>query len=273
MALSDNDRLQEIFILVGDKLAPVNKKWWYALGLTLLLLAPFYYLVKDSALQVALSRYRAPQIIYSPAVKQPLQIIDKKIFTLLSNTYSGYIKIRNTELEWGVANQPYAAEFKTLGGTLITKVSGSTFVLPSSEKLIVFSRFTSQTKPDVIDVTLSDTHFIHKPDVPINFQLERVNLQNNSDGLIISAGVNNLMAFTVNQIDLPVAVYNNKNEIVAVNFTSINNVLSGETRVFQYSWPTSVAGAVRPEIIPEINIFDRNIFSTQPGISPFNNSR
>ncbi len=274
MALNNNDRLQEFFLLIGDKLLPVSKKWWYALGLTLILLIPFYYLAKASFVGLIMQSYQPPQIVYSEVNKQPLQIMDKNIFTLPNNAYSGYVKIKNINLEWGVAQQEYTVEFKTLGGTTVTQVSGSAFILPSSEKLIVFSRFTSQTKPEVINVTLGETHFTHNPDIAINLNVERTNLQNNSDGLVVSAGIKNMTAFTVKKIDLPVAVYNNKNQIVAVNFTYINDILSGETRTFQYFWSSQIPGAVRAELNPEVNVFDRNIFSTPPStVQPFNVSQ
>jgi hypothetical protein len=272
MALTDNDRIQEIFLVIGDKLAPVKKIWWYVFGIVLVALIPLYYLARSGFAQLMISRYQAPQITYTSAIKQPLQIIDKKIFTLSENSYSGYIKIKNINLEWGVAAQQYTAEFNTLGGTSITKVNGSAFILPASEKIIVFSRFSSPTKPEEIVAALGSTAFIRKPETVFNFELERVNLQNNPDGLTVSAGIKNLTPFTVKTINLPVTVYNNQNQIVGVNFTNINDVLSGDTRTFTYFWPASVPGASRAEISPEINIFDRNIFSSPPGVSPFSSS-
>jgi hypothetical protein len=269
MAFSDNDRLQEIFLLIGDKMTVVNKKWWYALGITLIALIPAYYLFKLVFIQAMIGQYAVPQMVYSSVVKQPLQILDKNIFTLSKDTYSGFVKIKNINLEWGVADQGYTAEFKTTGGTVLTRVSGSVFILPASEKLIVFSKFTSPTKPDEIIVSLADSQFIHKPDVSADLELQRVNIQNNFSGLLVSAGVKNLTPFTISRVNLPVSVYDSKNQIVAVSFTYISALQSGETRTFQYVWPSSIAGSVRAEIIPEVNIFDRNIFSTQAGISPF----
>jgi len=257
--------------MIGDKLAPVNKKWWYALAIAVVALIPAYYLLKLIFVKATLATYHQPQIIYATPAKQALQILDKKIFSLGHNAYSGFMKIKNINLEWGVASQEYVAQFKTLGGTVLAKVNGISFILPSSEKLLVFSRFTSEQKPEVVEVILSDSHFIHKPEVSFNYELERVNVQNNADGLVVSAGIKNTTAFGIKQINLPMAVYNNKNEIVAVNFTYINDVGSGETRTFQYAWPVNVPGAVRAEISPEINIFDRNIFSTEAGVSPFQN--
>lgn len=271
MQMQQNDRLEELFLLIGDRFALVNKIWWYILGIVLVAAIPAYFIFKAMFVKTMILSYHQPQMVYLAVEKQPLQILDKKVFSLGNNSYTGYVKIKNINLEWGVGNQGYTAEFKTFGGTSLRTVTGQTYVLPASEKLLVFSRFTSQQKPDVIEVSLSDPHFIHKPDIEFNFELERINTQNNPNGLIVSAGIKNLTALTIKQINLPVIVYNNKNEIVAVNFTNINDVLSGETRTFRYTWPEGVFGAVRAEIGPEINVFDRNIFSNQIGVQPFEN--
>lgn len=272
MAFSDNERVQEFFFLVGDKFATVGRAWWYALACTLIGVFPAYFLMKQAFVTVALNNYRPPQIIYTSPVRQPLQILETRIFRLNDNAYSAYMKIKNLNLEWGVLNQEYTAEFKSLTGVTVAKIGGSAFILPASEKLIVFSRFTSEQKPENMAVILAPTNFIHKPEVSFNFDLERVNIQNQAEEMTVYAGIKNLTAFTIKQLNLPVAVYDGHNQIVAVNFTSINDLKSGETRTFQYFWPVSVTNALRAEVVPELNIFDPNVFDTEDGISPFENS-
>src|SRR3989344_793233 len=251
MAMFDNDRLQEFFLVIGDKVALVNKKLWYALGITLVLLIPVYFLAKLAFFK-SFSKYEPPEVSHSEVTRQPLQILEKKILTLSNNAYS--------------------AEFKTFGGTTLTKIQGMTFILPSSEKLLVFSRFSADQTPDEIVLTFGQSSFQRKPEVEFDYRLERVSVQNLASGLEVSAGIRNLTPFKIKTINLPVAVFNNQNQIVAVNSTNINDVGSGETRTFQYlPWPAGVFGAQRAEIYPEINIFDPSIFSTEPGVSPFDN--
>lgn len=263
--------MQEWFLIAGDMLTQVSRAWWYALGIAVVATIPVFYIFKYSFIQVLMRSYQPPQIIYTQAIQQPLQITDKKIFSLGGNSYSGFARIKNINLEWGTASQGYTVQFKTLGGTLITQVSGSTFILSASEKLLIFSRFTSDQKPEVILVTLSPTTFLLKPQVDISLNLERVNLQNGAGGTQVSAAITNLTAFTIKQINLPVVLYNNKNEIMGINFTYINDVLSGETRTFSYAWTNQVSGVVRAEITSEVNIFDRNVLTTEAGTSPFQN--
>ncbi|OGE83673.1 MAG: hypothetical protein A3B10_04435 [Candidatus Doudnabacteria bacterium RIFCSPLOWO2_01_FULL_44_21] len=276
MAFTDNERIQEFFILIGDKLAPVKKIWWYGLLVCLISAIPGYFVIRFLFIEAMVGSYTGPAIIYTLQAKEPLQVIDKKIFTLSTSptggpdqTYSGYFKIRNIELEWGVPNQTYTVQFKTFGGTIINQASRTTFILPASEKLVILPRFTSPTKPDELVISLADSHFVHKPELSLNFDIERTSLQNNQDGLIVSSAFKNLSPFILKQVDLPVAVFNSRNEIIAVNFTYVNDVSASETRSFQYSWPSGIAEAIRAEINPEINVFDRKIITTEAGISPF----
>ncbi len=268
MALSDNDRLQEMALVASENVARVGKNWWYALAIAIVAVVPAYYLFKFGFVSLLMKSYSQPAIIYTEAKKEPLQVMESKIIPLSNGTYSSYIRIRNINLEWGAKTQHYTAEYKTLGGTVVKKIEGTIFVLPAKEKIIVFRSFSSDEKPDKIEVTLDETHFIHKPEIDFNPELERTTLLNPPGGMSVYAGIKNNTAFTLKEIILPVLVYNNQNQIVAVNYTTINDVRSGETRTFQYSWPSGVTGAVRAEIYPEINIFDSDVFQVPQGVSP-----
>jgi hypothetical protein len=269
MALTDNERIQEIVLLIGDKVAQVGKKTWITLGLTLVLFVPAYYVFKFGFVALMMQSYKSPAIVYTEVVHAPIQVLEKKIFALPNNTYSGYVKLRNTEIEWGVNAQTYTVEFKTFGGTSLAKATRSTYLLPAKDKIIVLPRFSPGSKPDEIVFTLGETHYTHKPQIDFTLDLERKSLMNPSSGLVISAGVKNNTAFTLKRVDLPVLVYDNQNQVIAVNFTYINDVLSGETRTFQYLWPASVPGAVNAEILPEINVFDSNNFEVPAPVTPF----
>src|SRR5258708_39921823 len=93
--------------------------------------------------------------------------------------------------------------------------------------------------------TLGATKFTHRPQRNFNYEIERLNVNNNSSGLGVSAAIKNTTPFTITHVNLPVAVLNSRNELVAVNFTYIDDLLSGETRTFQYTWPIAVAEAAR----------------------------
>ncbi|MDP4000715.1 MAG: FxLYD domain-containing protein [bacterium] len=266
----DNDRIQEFFFVLGNKLEELDKKQWYTLLTAVVLVIPLFFILRFGFYQAFFSGYEGPEITHVPIIPEPLQIVDKGIFKLNSDTYSGYVKIRNINLDRGVPEQEYLAEFETAGGTVVSRMSGKTFVLPAQDKLLVFTRFTVDREPSELNFSLSDSRFIYESSLPpIITEVQRVQMEGLSSEFAVSAVIKNLSPFVISQIYLPVVLYNSQNEIVGVNSTNINDVRSLESRSFRVVWPNAVAGAVRAEIRPEINIFDRKIINTESGQSQF----
>jgi hypothetical protein len=268
MKFTDDERVQEIFLIIGDKVEPVHKAWWYVLGVFIFLSLPMFFVLEQTFFGLTYDNYEGPKIIYQSVEKVPLEVLEKKIFEFPDKTYAGYIRVKNINLEWGVPEQVYTAEFKTYGGTVVSRVSGKTFILPASEKMIIISRFNANQKPDTIDFSLADSHFVHKTDTYVELRVERVNVTVQAGQQTVSAAVKNMSPFVVRQVSLPVAIFNNRKEIVGVNYTNINELKPDETRSFQFTWPNAISGAVRAEINPEINIFDRNLIYTETGDQP-----
>jgi hypothetical protein len=196
------------------------------------------------------------------------------IFDLGEGDFAGFVKIRNPNLDRGVPELSYNIKFKTVGGTLVSEVSGKTFVLPSSEKILSFPRFSSDRKPELVEFTFTEPRFIYKPELePANLEVERIQIERDGRNLYVNAGIKNLSAFTIKQIYLPVLLYDSNNAIVGVNSTVVNDVKSLEIRTFRFVWPANIPQAARAEINPEINIFDRGIYMNEPGsVNLFNDS-
>ena len=263
---SASDRTQELMLIVNDNLQHLNKRWLYALGLAVILSVPVFFGARYGFFKLFISNYHPPEIVYQPVTKEPIRVIEKKIFELSDSSYSGYVRLRNINLEWGVPEQSYTAEFRTFSGTLITKVEGRTFVLPSSDKIIVFARFTAEQKPENLIVTLGESKFNLKPaSLPqINLDVQRTSIENKSSEIRVSSAVKNNSAFGVKKVGLPAVMYNSKNEVIGVNYTSVNDLKSSETRTFEYFWPQSLPAA-RVEISPEANIFDKSLLMVESG--------
>ena len=261
-------------MVISDRLQGVGKVWWYALAVVLVGCIPLYFVMKASFAATLATSHHYPAYIYQEETKQPLTVTEKKIFNLGDGYYGGYIKVKNVNLEWGVVNQAYSITFRTTGGTEVTSLNNaSTFILPASEKIIVFSRFKADRAPTDMEVSLADSVFTHKPAVvQPNLQIQRTSLELVNGQLKVTAAVKNNTPFTIRQINLPILVYDNNGKIVGVNFTSINDVAYQETRSFQFLWPNN-PGAVRAEILPEVNIFEKDIYQLPPGQSQFDQTQ
>lgn len=265
----NNQQLEEFFLIMYDRLSLVNKRWWYTLVLTVLLVLPIYLVLSQTFFIILFDNYKGPEIIYQPIKVEPLEIIEKKVFKLQSNSYSGFVRIKNLNLDRGVSEQAYTTEFKSIGGTVINKVSGKTFILPGSEKILVFNRFTTDNEPSELSFTLEKSHFIAKPSFPIiSLEVQRVEFKGKEGEFVVSALIRNSSAFTLKGVNLPVILYNNSNQVLGVNSTTVNDVKSLESRSFQYFWPNKILGVVRAEIVPEINIFEKGILISEPPKSP-----
>ncbi len=265
----DNEKLQEISIVVGDRIRSAGKAWWYALLISILACIPLYYILRSVFAEQIVRNHKFPAFIYQVPVNQPLEITQTQIFKYSDNTYSGFVKIKNPNLEYGSNDQTYSASFVSLGGTELKSFNGTAFILPSSEKIIVFPRFAADKQPAVLNVQLASTNFIHIPSIAApNLEIQRVVMQQQDNQFVVSAAIKNKSPFTISQVGLPVLLYDAANKIVGANFTNINQLQNLETRTFQFTWPSN-PNAVRAEILPEANIFDPNIYSLPPGQSQF----
>ena len=272
MDLQQNERVEEWFLIVGDMVRETPKRWFYALVTVLVVAIPLYMFVVLVFEGLLVSSIIPVRVTYTEVTKQPLELVDKKIFDLGNNTYSGYARVKNVNSEWGAPKQGYRAEFKTNSGQVVASMPGNTFVLPSTEKHIVFPRFSSQTKPTTLDFFLDDTQFIRPPTMPtLSLEIQRRSLSSGVSESTVNAVIVNRTPFKITRVDLPVLLYNNANQVVGVNYTNINDLNSAESRSFQYVWYNQVTNVARIEIIPELNIYNRDIFADVPGQNPFEN--
>lgn len=274
MDLEENPKLQERLIIFADQFHQVSRIWWYASAILIVLSIPIFYILRAVFVPVIISHQTLPAYIYQQTNKMPLTIGDEKIFNLGNGSYGGYFAIKNSgNFDWGVASQSYDAVFLTTGGSKVMEVTGSTYVLPSSEKIVVIPRFVPDGGvPSQLSVTLGSTQFIDSTGrTTPNLNLQRQSFNIVGGQLIVGASITNNTPFTITKIDLPILIYNANNQVVGAGFTNINDVKYGETRSFQVTWPNNPNG-VRAEILPQVDIFDPNVYQLAPGQSQFDNS-
>jgi len=265
-----NQQTEEILLVVGDSLRQINRRWWIALAAVVVLALPVFYLLKFSLASIFIAAQPVIQVEEVPATRAPLEIVETKIFDLGGGNYSGYARVKNINLEWGVPALNYAAEFSDGAGASLLRVPGTTYVLPASEKLIVLPRFTSASRPSRLTLALDEPRFRLKPaENAIPLEVQRRSTDTANGTTILYAVLVNKSPFTISKIDLPVVAYDSAGQVAAVNYTNIDDVLPQETRSFQYVWPGRLDSSYRIEISPEVNYFDSNIFKLGTGTSPF----
>jgi hypothetical protein len=270
MDLQNNDRMEEWFLIVGDWFRETSKSWYYGLVTLLVIAIPLYMLLNLMFEQALVNAVVPLRINYTEVTKLPLTITEKKIFDLGNGTYSGYARIKNPNSDWGVPQQRYTFAFKSSGGNVLLTSNSETFILPGSEKILSFPRFSASSVPTQLDITLEYSTFIRPPTLPpLSLEIQRKSLDVQPAQSYVNAVIVNRTPFKISRVDLPVMLYDNQNRVIGSNYTNINDLNSSESRSFQYVWYSRINNVARIEIVPEINIYNRDIFATVPGTNPF----
>lgn len=270
MGLLDSDRSQEILLIIGDSFQGQNRKWFVTFFVVLVAILPLYFLVKITYYNLAISNYTPPAIL-GQVEQTPLEEIEKGFVQINANGYAGFVKVKNLNLDWGVPNLVYRTEVKSKDGTLLASATSESYILPASEKYLIVPRFNANQTPAQIDFTVINSKFVLKPEAfPIvNMEIQRNQLIPQATETLINAVLKNNSPFTITQVDLQALIYNDKNQIVGINYTNVNDLLSTELRSFQLVWPGTLSGSLHVQISPEINIFNKEILKPQGPVSPF----
>lgn len=270
MNFEQNERLEEWLLVIGDWFRTTNPRWFVALALVIVMAVPGYFFTAYAFSNILKATVSPIKINYTEPTTQPLQITERKIFDFGDGTYSGYARIKNVNSEWGVPELSYQALFKSSSGSTVMSLGGTAFILPSTDKVIVFPRFNASAKPSSLDVTFITPDFIRPPSLPnMNLEIQRKNIDAGTNQTLVNAVIVNHTPFKISRVDLPVLLFDKNNQIVGVNYTNINDLESNESRSFQYTWSAKINNVARIEIVPELNIYNRSLFELGPGQNPF----
>jgi hypothetical protein len=270
MDLQQNERVEEWFLVVGDWFRETPRSWFYAFLGILVVAIPLYMFMDLVFERILVSAVSPIRVNYQEVSKLPLEVLDRQIFPLENGTYSGYIRVKNPNSDWGAPEQAYRVEFKDAAGNTVMSSNAATFILPASEKNIVFPRFSASTAPTRLEFTLAETIFIRPPNLPtLSLEIQRRSLDSQVSQTMVNAVIVNRTPFKIARVDLPVLLFDGAGKVIGANYTNINDLASAESRSFQYIWYTRINNVARVEIIPELNVYNRDIFVTGPGQNPF----
>lgn len=274
MSFLENERTEETLLIIGDTYRRLDKRVLFGVVGAFVLALPVYFASSYFFTYLLSSAIVPLEVVESVNNQTPLEVIDTKIFSYGNGTYSGFIRIKNTNLDWGVPGQSYSANFKSVGNTSVMAMRGTTYIQSASEKIIVLTRFSSPDVPTQLEFSLDQTNFVRRPN-PINLNLDVQRRDNNFNTATpsVNAVIVNRSPFIIDKVDLTVILFDNSNNIVGANYTNINELKSFETRSFQFGWFGTIKNVARYEIIPEVNLYDRNALRLPSGQTPYDENQ
>jgi hypothetical protein len=271
MSWKDNERVEEILLIIGDSWQGNNRRWVYGLIGVLLLVLPVFFATKISFLNFWAAGYQPPKLLAQIA-RTPLEEAEHVFIKISEENYTGYIKLKNPNLDWGIPKFTYRIEVFDNQDRFLSSATQTVFVLPASEKYLIIPRFNAKNPPSSLKLHILESQFVLKPgEFPyINLDFQRRQIQpTRNDTTIVTGVLKNTSAFSITQVDLLALIYNDQSQIVGISYTNINDVLSEELRSFQLVWPASLEEAVHVELMSEVNMFAKDILRTQKPVIPF----
>ena len=184
----------------------------------------------------------------------------------IAGKYDFYVRITNPNATFGDKNFYYKLDFKDAQGKIITTRNGSSYILPGEQKYIVESNIDASEKPTAFNFNISSSDWVEfnsyyeAPDI----QVVNKNYSEISGGVGFSEAsglLKNKSPYDFDLIKIEIILTDNNGNVLALNSTQMNTVISGEQRDFNVAWPNSFPGTVgNMETQTEVNVFSSDTF-------------
>lgn len=199
-----------------------------------------------------------------PAI-MPLNVISQKLIEVRPGDYDFVAQINNPNSSFGASRSKYILSFS---GAVLDR-SGIFYILPGQTRFVIIPGIRND---DVligasIDITEVGWEKIETFE-NINFPIQRKSytvVDRNGIFSELEAVVLNNSDFDFDKVEVGVILFNDKNEIVAVNRTDIRTFLSRTERSFKVTWPTELPVAVRQDVEVLTNVFENSNFIKRYG--------
>lgn len=176
-------------------------------------------------------------------------------------------KIRNPNKFWGLKRFDYRFIAKDESGNIVLSRDGESYLLPNDYNYAIVLSVKADALPQNMDfkifnedwVNVSGEFDVSSVSLPVNGQ--QFNLKDES-GLSLATGVLvNDTAYSFDRIDISVAIFGSGNDLLGVNTTNLDTVISKEERGLRIIWSGLPASAVyNVDFKASTNIFNSSNF-------------
>ena len=256
---------QEKVVDIMEALQAVSKPLWVGLVAVFVLIIPLNLFIKFAVSSVLVGAYSPPAIIYIAPDPEDIKIIDKNIFSPEEGRYFAYARIANPNVDLAVRNLEFEFILTNRAGEIVRKFESSSYILPDQDKLIFMPVMSISDEPVILEVNLLPERWSKFSEVQrLDFQFENVSFGQEGSQFFAATIIRNNNPYTIPEIEISVLVYDIDQNVIGVNFTTVNNVKSLEGRFFRVVWPTGIDGAVSNiEFKPAVNLLNSDALVTE----------
>lgn len=198
----------------------------------------------------------------------PINIILEKLIEVRRGDYDFIARINNPNSSLGASLVRYNLNLVRDDGTSLTR-NGTFYILPGQTRFVVVSGIRSDTPLADVSIDIAEVKWERiKETGNINFPVQRKNysvVNKNGTFSELEAVIMNNSDFDFDKVEVGVILFNERNDIIAVNRTDIRTFLSKTERYFKVSWPVELPASIRQDIEVLTNVFENNNFIRRYG--------
>lgn len=177
------------------------------------------------------------------------------------NLYDFYVRLINTDPNWGVSQLDYEITLLDAAGNQVGSRERSTYILPNQDRSLIELSIPTESPAVSSRITL-DPVMVQKlkefarPKVSvIDLELTEVNNKTRLTGNVV-----NESPFGFDQVDILITLLDANDQVVGLNYTNVNDLLSETKRFFAVSWNQTFPQNVRPVVTPAVNVYSADAF-------------
>ena len=190
-----------------------------------------------------------------------ISILWARAFKVVPGRYNAVAYLENHNKNTAVNKINYRFRFADKNNVYIGKREGSTYIPPSG-KFAVFEPGIDIGNSIPIYTTFEFTQTPEWTTIPpekinqLQVLVSNINLMNEETSPVLSATIKNNSFFVIKEVDIIAILYDANRNAVSASRTYLNELVAGENREVNFTWPEPLPDKViAKEIIPLYNIF------------------
>lgn len=200
----------------------------------------------------------------------PLNMLSQKLIEVRPGDYDFVTQVNNPNSLFGASRVKYELNLTDADSEKLFQKTGTFYILPGQTRFIIIPNIRSDK---ILADTLFDIREVEWQKVEtfedISFPLQRkiyTAIDKKSISSELEAVTLNNSDFNFDKVEVGVILFDDNNDIVAVNRTDIRTFLSRTERYFKVNWPVQLPASVtRQDIEVLTNVFENSNFIKRYG--------
>jgi len=258
MSLKDNLQVEAQSVVVGANEGVWKLKTWFEgllrwqrilLIILIVLMIPGYFGVRYGLELVLVRQYARQALVAHSAFTDPNPLVVSRVNIIRNSndTVSGYLTVRNPNLDLGLDNARYTINFLDSASQIVFTSTGSLYLLPDQQRWIVVPRVESTNQITSAEIKFGELNWQKRLEIPqVELRMnEPFTYQQESPLATVTEGaVVNNSPYSLRQVSLVVVLYGANNQVLAVTSREEYSLQPFERRAYIIQWPNVNRSAI-----------------------------